>query len=323
MSVYDISGNTIIESPYADGPKNTQIHFNVQINPTHPVNEWVDSSGTLNVNAVLILPSTYLANGAPTKLIFMHHGTSGTVTDNSWYSSASSWPNFYNGYLNAGYAVFDINGSGPYSADDGVYHRDNGCPNAVFAAHAAYEYIIKNYNIDKRIFVHGSSMGGTIGISFPKAFPEIVRAVGLFAPAELKDAAISSYSYCNQVAVNYGYADQAAAAADGYEEFWASALSMEHYNSSGERQSHPFDYDWENDSTETHVASFPAPIKFWHGTADTSTSPLFSEKAVDALRKGRCMAFYRPVSGGGHNICTGANSTVISEAVLWFNRFKG
>lgn len=322
MSVYDIDGNALLDSHYDDGPKNTQIHFNVQINPNHPVNEWVDASGSLNVNTVLILPSTYSANGSPTKLILMHHGTSGTVTDTAWYPSVQNWSNFYNAYLNAGYAVYDVNGSGPYSADDTVYRMDNGCPNAVLAAHAAYEYIIKKYNIDKRIFVHGSSMGGTMAISFPKAFPGIVRAVGLFAPAELRAAAISSYTYCNEVAVNYGYADQTAAAADGYQEFLASALTMEHYNSSGQRQFHPFDYDWKNDSTETHVASFPVPAKFWHGTSDTSTSPLFSEKAVDALRLGNCMAFYRPVSGAGHNICTGNNSTVINEAVLWFNRFR-
>lgn len=320
MSIYDVEGNRVFPE-YEDATTGTQIHFNVTINPNKPVNEWVDATGTLNVNAVLILPSTYTPDGEPTKLIFMHHGASGTVTDTTWYSEVQSWPNFYNGYLNAGFAVYDVNGCGPYSAEDEAYHRDYGCPNGVLAAHAAYEYIIKNYNIDKRIFVHGSSMGGAIAISFPKAFANIVRAVGLFSPAELRGAAIDTYTYCDEVASNFGYADQAAAAADNYEEFWASALTMEHYNSSGERQFHPFDYDWRNDDTETHVARFPVPAKFWHGTADTNTSPLFSQKAVNALRLGGCMAFYRPVSGGTHNICTGSNSTVINEAVLWFKRF--
>lgn len=320
MNIYDYQGNSIIKG-YADAQTGTQIHFNVSINPNHPKNEWVDASGTLSVNAVLILPDTYSPGGDPTKLIFMHHGASGTVTDATWYSSVANWPNFYNAYLNAGYAVFDVNGSGPYSAADEVYHRDHGCPNGILAAHAAYEYICKNYNVDKRILVHGSSMGGSTAISFTKNFPNIVRAVGLFSPENLRGAAISSYSYADGTAQNFGYADQAAAAADGYAEMLCAALTVEHYNSSGQRQFHPFDYAWENDSTETHVAQFPAPVKFWHGTADTSTDPQFSEAAVDAIRLGGGMAYYRPVSGAGHNICTGSNSTVINEAVLWFNRF--
>ncbi len=320
MGLYDYTGDVVYPS-YLDGPLNTQLHFNVQINGTHPVNEWVDSSSPLNVNTVLILPSTYTPDGEPTKLIFMHHGTSGTVSDTQWYPTASKWPDFYNAYLSAGFAVFDINGSGPYSSSDEVYHRDNGCPNALQAAHKAWEYITKTYNIDKRILVHGSSMGGEIGVSFAKTYPNIVRAVGLFAPAELRAACLSTYTYCDYVAQNYGYADQAAAAADGYEEMWACALSMEHFNSSGQRQTHSFDYDWISATSETHVAHFPVPVKFWHGTSDSSTNPLFSQRAVDAIRLGGGMAYYRPVSGGGHDICTGSNSTVISEAVLWFKRF--
>lgn len=298
-----------------------QIHFNVQINGKHPVNEWVDGSQPLSVNSVLILPNSYKPYGTPTKLIFMHHGVSGTVTDTSWYSNVQHWSDFYNAYLNAGFAVFDINGAGPYSAADETYHKDYGCPNALQAALKAYEHIVSKYNVDKRIMVHGTSMGGATAVAFTKFFPEIVKAVGLFAPAELKDAVVSTYASANDVCINYGYASQAAAEADDFEECKQCALSIEHYNSSGELQNHNFLYDWENDATEKHIATFPVPIKFWHGTADTSTDPLFSEKAVEALRNGGCSAFYRPVSGAGHNISTGSNSTVINEAVLWFKRF--
>ena len=164
-------------------------------------------------------------------------------------------------------------------------------------------------------------MGGAIGIAFPKAFPGIVRAVGLFAPAELRAAAVSTYANSNQVAVNFGYINQSAAESDGFDEYKCAALEIEHYNSSGARIFHDFLYDWENAASETHVARFPVPIKFWHGTSDATVSYKFSQKAVDAIRLGGGMAYYRPISGGGHDICTGSNSTVIAEAVLWFKRF--
>lgn len=318
MALYNFDGDRII-TPFDAAQTRTQIHFNVQINPTHPVNEWVDAAGTLNVNAVLILPDTYTPDGTPTPLIFMHHGQSGTVTDTTWYSSVANWPNFYNAYLNAGFAVFDVNGCGPYSAADETYHRDYGCPNGILAAHAAYEYIRANYNVDARILVHGTSMGGATAIAFTKAFPGIVRAVGLFSPAELRTSATGAYA--DYIAPNYGYADAAAMASDWYAELVASSLTIKHYKD-GALQEHPFTYDWKNDSTEVHVAEFPVPVKFWHGTSDSTTSPVFSRKAVDAIRLGGGRAYYRPVSGAGHEISTGGDSTVISEAVLWFKRYE-
>jgi dipeptidyl aminopeptidase/acylaminoacyl peptidase len=271
------------------------------------------------VNAVLILPSTYTVDGDPTPLIFMHHGRSGTVTDSTWYSTVANWPNFYNAYLNAGYAVFDVNGAGPYAADN-TFNHDYGCPNCILAAYKAYEYIRAHYNVDRKIFVHGTSMGGITAVSFAKNFSNIVRAVGVFSTADLRNYAVTKWP--EEVAPRFGYVDAAAMAADGYSELPAFELSVEHYNSSGARQFHGYDYNWKADSTEIHVSAFPVPIKYWHGTADESTSYTWSEEAVKAIRKGGGMAYYRPIAGAGHDICTGGNSTVISEAVMWFNRFR-
>ena len=185
MNVYDIDGNVISTNDFADGPTGSQIHFNVTINANTPKNGWVDASDPLNVNAVLILPNSYTPTGKPTPLIFMHHGRSGTVTDTTWYTTTQYWPNFYNAYLNAGFAVFDVNGAGPYAADN-TYNHDYGCPNCILAAYAAYEYIREHYNVDRKIFVHGTSMGGITAVSFAKNFSNIVRAVGVFSTADRK-----------------------------------------------------------------------------------------------------------------------------------------
>lgn len=318
--LYRFASRYLTTKKHVNVGSTVQHHFNVTINPTYQKNEWVDAEATANVNAVLVLPSSYRFGGKPTKAIFMHHGQSGTVTDDSWYSEVANWATMYQAYLDAGFAVFDVNGTGAYSASDQVYHRDYGAPNALQAAHKAYEYIVENYNIDPMIFVHGSSMGGATAIAFAKTYPDIVRAVALVSPADLRSSALSD-TYKGYIATNYGYADASAMASDGYEELKASAIIPQAYNSSGERQFHTFDYDWLSDSSETYVADFPVPIKIWHGTEDTVTDPMFSEKVIDALRLGGHMAYFRPVSGGTHAICTGGNATVNAELAMWLKRF--
>ena len=298
-------------------------YFYVQINKT-----WADGSAdsldAVNVDCVLKLPKNYSPGGNPVRLIFMHHGNSGTVnvTNGTWYSEVASWSNMVNAYLNAGYAVYDVNGCGPVS-DTNASH-DYGTFGALQAAYKAYVYITNKYNIQKRIFVHGSSMGGATAYAFAKAYPGIIDAMGLFSPALLPRSAGMSSVY-DYIAVNYGYTDQAAMVADGYTHLFAAAPCIQYYQA-GERVVKPFTYDWVNEHTTDGIdlwcADFKCPVKIWCGTADTSVDPKYGDELAKAIVNAGGFAIFRSVSGAGHNAGIGSNSTVNAEAVLWFNRFN-
>ena len=316
------------------------IYVSVMFQPTHksmgsteyfyiPINTtWIDgnadSVNTVNVDSVLMLPSNYSPSGEPTKLIFMHHGNTGTVNveDKTWYSEVNTWSNFVNAYLNAGYAVFDVNGCGPVS--DSNANHDYGAFGALQAAFKAYKYILNKYNVSEKIMVHGSSMGGITAYAFAKIFPEIVEAVGLFSPAQLSHSA-QSVNLDDYIAVNYGYTDVESMVTDDYSRLISASPSIDFYND-GVKTYKPYTYEWvdnhQTDGLDIECKDFNAPIKIWCGTADTAVNPNYGKELCNAITKKGGLAIFRSVSGATHTMSTGANSTVKSEAVMWFNRFK-
>ena len=297
--------------------------FTVPVSSAYPSGD-PDSSGTVNVDCVLRLPSGYSPTGNPTKLIFMHHGNSGTVNveDETWYSESNVWINFVNAYLDAGYAVFDVNGCGPVS-DPNASH-DYAAFGALEAAFKAYQYIVANYNINPNILVHGSSMGGATAYAFAKAYGGIVDAIGLFSPALLSRSAQMD-SVDDYIAVNYGYADVAAMIADGYSRLILSNPHIE-YLQNGARIDKAYTYDWVNehivDGLDIVCTDIRVPIKIWCGTADTSVDPKYGDELAKAIVNGGGFALFRAVQDGTHRAGLGGDATVNSEAVMWFNRFK-
>ena len=295
-------------------------YFYVSINKT-----WIDGSAdsvdTVDVDCVLQLPKNYSPGGEPVRLIFMHHGNSGTVNvqNKTWYSEVGSWKTFVNAYLNAGYAVFDVNGCGPVT-DTNASH-DYGAFGALQAAYKAYQHICRNYNVKSRIFVHGSSMGGATAYAFAKAFGGVVDAIGLFAPALLPRSAqlASAKEY---IAVNYGYADSAEMVADGYSHLLSATPCIQFFDS-GTKIEKPYTYDWVNtaDGYTKFCADFKIPVKIWCGTADDVVDIQYGNKLAEAIKNAGGLAIYRAVDGVGHTGAIGASSLVNSEAVMWFDRF--
>ena len=309
-------------------------YFKVPINKKDLFAQTADELIEENVDCVLGLPTSYTNDGKPTKLIFMHHGQSGTVSaDNeTWYPESSVWPNFVNEYLNAGYAVFDVNGSGAYNgdADTDANHQDYGCPNAIQAVYKAYAYIINNYNIDPHIFVHGSSMGAVLAYSFAKAHSNIVDAIGLFSPALLFLSATGqsdlSQDSLNAIALNYGYSSTAEMVSDGYKNLLQCSPFITFVDSNGTIVEKPYSYNWvdnyEADSLSIKCNDITIPIKIWCGSADTSVNPKNGEALTKALKNTWRTSYFREIQGANHSAGLGANATVRTEAVLWFNRFK-
>lgn len=300
-------------------------YFTVPINAT-----WIDGNAdsvrTVDVDCVVKFPATYSPGGKPTKLIFMHHGNSGTVNSEAetWYSESNVWINFVQGYLEAGYAVFDVNGCGPVS-DEGASH-DYGAFGALQAAYKAYKYIVDKYNVDSRIFVHGSSMGGATAYAFAKAYGGIIDAIGLFAPALLSRSAQMDSVY-DYVAVNYGYNDVTSMEEDDYTHLLSANPHIDYYDTeTGAKILKPYIYDWVNnhvsDGLNIVCRDFQIPVKIWCGTSDTSVDPHYGDALAEAISNGGGLAIFRPVENGTHSAGLGGNSTVIAEAVMWFDRFN-
>lgn len=113
-----------------------------------------DMHSLLSDTGVLALPATYNPTGNPTRLIIYCHGAGvnyaiGTGT----FPSSDLLPDYW---LAEGYAVMDIEGD-PYNDTDEHFF----IPAARQCYIAAYEFVIRKYNIKKDgILLGGRSMGG-------------------------------------------------------------------------------------------------------------------------------------------------------------------
>lgn len=155
---------------------------------------------TQNIECILALPENYSPDGKPTRLVLCCHGTNGYVSSEAqagqeWLSTgigSATEPIFPLYLVSQGYAVFDCNLL-PSDAEDGDGNRldmtdigrHRGSPIWVRNAKKAYDYIYENYNIEKDIFVHGYSMGGSAATAFSHMYADMVLAVSLFDGSHL------------------------------------------------------------------------------------------------------------------------------------------
>lgn len=138
---------------------------------------------TFTEKACLLLPATYTKEGEATRLIIDCHGFSENAAQ---LKTNCTWMEFF---AHQGYAVVAVDGGGSYNGAYNMGNRD-----AVNGNIAAYEYIIKNYNIKKDgVFVKGSSMGGTTS-------QNLVCSGQVPVLGHINESAVTSYYrqlYCN------------------------------------------------------------------------------------------------------------------------------
>lgn len=317
---------------------NEMLHFTVTVNSVVPANDSADSSTDEEVKCVLMLPTSYNEKGQKTPLIAMCHGASGTVTDNVWYNN--NWMILVNAYLDAGYAVFGFNRKNESASGFG---KTYGSPVAIEVMKKAFDYIKKNYNIEDRLFVHGTSMGGTTAQQFAFTYPDLVKAVSCFAPANTlysiwrSGTQIRQSPDCDYIAQCFGYETRAAAKEDEYKNLVGNmtGLRIKRFN----KQTNmliPSDIVNIEDSIEANanggfwhsdneywLLDFPVPIKIWMGTADTSVEQSFNECVVKAIRNAGGIGYLKLVNGGTHtDVSYGLIDNMQSEAIMWFNRFN-
>ncbi|MBO7377141.1 MAG: alpha/beta hydrolase [Clostridia bacterium] len=255
--------------------------------------------------AVLSLPDSYSEEGCAVPLIFCAHGSGGRVCE---AEDARGGLKYLGEGILSRYAAFDIHGTRP---DGRSYGNRRYCE----AVNRAYETIVSEYNVERRLFVSGASMGGICALNFVNLFPNIVKAIGLFYPrTNLHGEFLGSK-------LEHGSFD---AIRDAKKDFWLREVIADQYGFSQtvffEKEKTAGLDPWNNRTVVIdgkRYSELPCPIKIWHGDADVSVEYRFSAEYIAALRRRGCYAELRRLRGRGHKI----NSVMQEELGLWFDRF--
>lgn len=274
----------------------------------------------------IIFPKSYQHKGDKITVIAMLHGASGVVSPSVLGYSNSGWISWRQLYLDAGFAVMDINGYG-VSTNNDEKSRHWGNPSSVETLKHAFDFLKKNFNINDKIILQGSSMGGILAISYALTYPNDVLCIGNFAPGILCRMAKWA-SYSQSVAIAWGYNSAQELINDKLSNFIGYDLfMMGFFIHNGLIQ----DIDWGNFDCDSYIDNqeviikihMNIPYRVWVGTLDTESPYKLSKLIVNALRNGGSNATYRIYEGVGHGMCSGSEytPTLYNEALNWYKRF--
>lgn len=278
----------------------------------------------------IMFPKSYNPNGNKTTVIAMLHGASGVVSPGILGYSNSGWIAWRQLYLDAGFAVMDVNGYGVSTSND-QKSQHWGNPASVETLKHAFDFLKQNFNINDKIILQGSSMGGLLSISYALTHPNDVLCVGNFAPAVLSRMAKyqeGGGSYAKSTAIAWGYETAQQIVDDKLSRFVGYDLLMKgFFIKDGLVQ----DIDWGEfecdsyfDNTEVVIkTNFSIPYRIWVGSLDNLVPPKLIKMIVKALRNGGSNATYRIYESVGHGMCSGSEntSTLYNEALNWYKRF--
>lgn len=334
MTLYEVNNSEIMTK--CSPTPNTLIYRTAKI--MDGVFENSTGSSSLVTNTIdsawgVMFPSSYSATGRPTQVIAMFHGGSGWVSPSVMGYEGDVWINWRNAYLNAGFAVMDINGWGISTGRDD-HSRHYGCPLAVETIHKAFCELKSKYNICDKIMLHGSSMGTFVSWNYLATHPNNVACVGLFAAActsyvilkDRENTGISSDSY--EKAINsWQYESVSAAVEDNFQRIvgYDPVLRIQDYDEAPATfLTNLVDYDITTLSSKAHLvgASLPCPVRIWHGTNDESLPYSLSQTVVRAYRNGGNNVTLRSCPNLTHNMCTGTTQYVVDEAVEYFSNYR-
>ena len=282
----------------------------------------------------VVFPSSYKPTGKPTQLIAMLHGAGAYVTP-SIMGYTGTWVDWRNAYLNAGFAVMDINGWGISSGSD-KYSRHWGCPLAIETIDKAFEELQNNYNIADKLLIHGYSMGGSAAWAYAFTYPSKVKAIALFAPglsSWIIGGGASTNSFAG-IAESWQYESSQAAADDdfsrivGYDPIYRC---IRLHNGITYGVITPFEnivgenilqYGDEESDYILIGQSIPCPVRIWHGTSDATVPVILSKIVTDAYRRGGQNVTLRLCQDATHDL-SGTASYLFGESIDFFKRYGG
>ena len=285
------------------------IHFTVPVNQnivdnSLTTNALIDNENNIiDVDCILSLPASYTNNGAPSKLIMLCHGAgrgvygAGTAFDDQGdWRQITGYNNLVNAFLANGYAVFDCNG---------YANTRNGCTfwgaqRGIEAWRKAYDYVVKNYNVEENISIYGFSMGGCTALNLVmRNFPN-VKCIAVGSPVTNLDQ--TSYEH---------------AGANAFNEAWGITA----YDSTILRGNDPMQTVVTIDNVDYCFRTLP-PLKIWFGSIETWPAPSDAQRLVNAIKNAGGKADLRICEGRGHGLSYGEVPYVVDEIVMYFNRFN-
>lgn len=300
---------------------NTLYYFGTIIKSPYPVNG-VNDSTEIAVDDVVsawgvMFPASYRNSGKPTPVIAMLHGSDGYVSDSCLGYTSADWQTARGIYLNAGFAVMDVNGWG-VSQEADTHSQHWGNPLSVETLDKAFDFLKQEFNVCEKLLIHGQSMGGALAMSYALTNPGKVAGLALFAPAVMA----TLIRYNSMGAVAWGYADDAAAAADGYSNLTGFVPLNDAISVDSDGLINLVDWSelTENQAYQTMMIDhLPFRTRVWLGTSDLERRRNAVNLLVSSLRRGGSPVTIRYCNGAGHGLYT--YGYVRDEAVDWFRRF--
>lgn len=297
---FNLTDNSTYKQPYQAG----FIGFTVPVNQkTVDVSSTADvqtdnENDMVNVDCIVKLPTTYTPNGKPSRLLMICHGAGRGVTGEGNWTTITGYNNIVNAFLSHGYVVFDCNGY-----DNTYYGHDFwGAPRGVEAWRKAYEYVVKNYNVEQNLSIYAFSMGGMTAMNLAlNNFPNI-KVIALASPV------LDLYKCWT-----------------GTNTLTKAAYNMNTYDPDVVAGNNPIGNIVTINGTDRFMKQLP-PIKVWFGGLEDGSGSVYVNKAdgqavVQAIKNANGTAWYREVDNAGHEICYGENNDCINEYICWINRF--
>ena len=259
-----------------------------------------ETANNTDILCILRLPASYSQTGKPTPLIMFCHGGSAQITNDMWYNTSSNFANMVNAFVNAGYAIFDVNNTRNQS--DGF--PDWGSLPLMTAYIKAWQYIKRHYNVEDKLYLLSDSMGTVANLNMCKWYGADIIASIQTAPRPICSTRYADYT--GTLKTNM-----------------ASAFDLESTTWTGDRLK-GFDH-YENALTigdKEYIFEKYPPIKAMVGTADTDYLTE-TRNFYAALSNGGNYVNYREIAGADHTKMSFLrDATLRAEAVAWFDRFR-
>lgn len=161
----------------------------------YPVGKYVDDGGVvraINNTGMIMFPPNYNANGKPSPVIVMVHGSSGYTSITG--TEETDYENYYRYLADCGYVLIDCFGWTTRYASMTTTSIYNPwiIPTTCLAYMKVIQFALENFNLDKNnMFMYCKSLGGHLCAWLANKFD--FKAVAMLAPA---------------INLNYGYASR-------------------------------------------------------------------------------------------------------------------